>query len=198
MFCLYELGISLLEFELVTHDIRLGVVQVARIFNRLPDDVLDGLQMIFLKLGQPVPALHHCLKGAHCSHLFVLFQLPRHHLRHLLVPKHHLRLLLQRILQLLLCHHLRLSHRLTNRLRICLFIKCLKSLARTSLVKLELSLSLLLPLVPYLILIVKLSCGLSGLSAGMSLVLLCLQNLMIVEPPLPDLWPVLSLLLPLH
>jgi len=151
--CLYELSISLLEFELVTHNICLGVVQIARIFNRLPDDVLDCLQMVFLKLSQPVPALHHCLERAHRSHLFVLFQLPRHHLRHLFTLKHHLRLLLQRIFQLLLCHHLWLSHCLTNRLWIWLFIKCLSNLSLRSLMKLELSLRLLLRLVSYLILI---------------------------------------------
>ena len=157
--------------------------------------------MILLKLCQPASPLHHCLKCAHCPHLFILSQLTlclQDHLGHLIVPKHHLWLLFQRIFQPLLPHNLRFSYWLPNSLDRWPFFKSQQNLSLWSFVQLKLGLSLLLHLISDLVMIVEFCLSFSGVSGGLWLVLLSLQNILVLELPLSDLGLVGLLLVPLQ
>ena len=157
--------------------------------------------MVLLKLCQSASPLHHCLKCAHCPHLLILSQLKpclQDHLSHLIVPKNHLWLLFQRIFQPLLPHHRRFSYWLPNSLHRWPLFKGLQNLSLWPFVRLKLGLSLILHLISDLVLIVEFCCSFSGVSGGLWLVLLCLQNIVVLELPLSDLGLVGLPLLPLQ
>lgn len=153
----------------------------------LPDHLLDGPQVLLLRLGQP--SSPHCFKGADCAQLRLLPHLLLHSLCYLVATQHYLRLLLQWVLHLLL--PIWLADSLRGHLILEGGLRVLLGVSRQFEVFLALP---WLRFVLYLILIASFSGGLGSflhpdllISATNWLTLLCLPDLVVFILLLSDL-----------